>query len=177
MSGTAPEGPVIVFDDDHYYMGSVISERLQALGREVVLVTPEAVVSAFTTYTLEQSRIQAQLMEAGVRIVASHSLVSIGSNGVEVRCTYTDRVSSLPCESVVLVTALTANDDLYAALIEGELRESDGEPRRITRIGDCYAPGTIAAAVWSGHRCAREPFAEMTDEVPFRLERVEFVDG
>ena len=38
-------------------------------------------------------------------------------------------------------------------------------------------PGTIAAAVWSGHRCAREPFGEMTDEVPFRLERVEFVDG
>ena len=77
----------------------------------------------------------------------------------------------------MLVTALTANDNLYTNLIERELQESNGEPRRITRIGDCYAPGTIAAAVWSGHRCAREPFAEMTDEVPFRLERVEFVDG
>ena len=177
MNGAEPEGPVIVFDDDHYYMGSVISERLRALGREVVLVTPEAVVSAFTTYTLEQSRVQARLMEAGIRIVASHSLVSIGADATELRCTYTDRVSSIACTSVVLVTALTANDGLYTDLVQTAVSDDDGGPRRIVRIGDCYAPGTIAAAVWSGHRCARAPFAEITDEVPFRLERVELVDG
>jgi dimethylamine/trimethylamine dehydrogenase len=78
---------------------------------------------------------------------------------------------------VVLVTALTANDALYTDLVQTEVADGDGEPRRIVRIGDCYAPGTIAAAVWSGHRCAREPFAEITDEVPFRLERVEIADG
>ena len=177
MNGAEPEGPVVVFDDDHYYMGGVISERLRALGREVVLVTPEAVASAFTTYTLEQSRVQARLMEAGIRIVAAHSLVSIGADVVELRCTYTDRVSSIACTSVVLVTALTANDALYTDLVQTEVADGDGEPRRIVRIGDCYAPGTIAAAVWSGHRCAREPFAEITDEVPFRLERVEIADG
>jgi dimethylamine/trimethylamine dehydrogenase len=177
MNGVEPEGPVIVFDDDHYYMGSVISERLRALGRDVVLVTPEAVASAFTTYTLEQGRVQARLMEAGIRIVASHSLVSIGSDVAELRCTYTDRVSSIACTSVVLVTALTANDGLYTELVQTAAADGDGGPRRIVRIGDCYAPGTIAAAVWSGHRCAREPFAEITDEVPFKLERVELVDG
>ena len=93
------------------------------------------------------------------------------------RCTYTDRVSSIACTSVVLVTALTANDGLYTDLVQTAIADDDDGPRRIVRIGDCYAPGTIAAAVWSGHRCARAPFAEITDEVPFRLERVELVDG
>ena len=134
-------------------------------------------MSAFTTYTLEQSRVQARLMEAGIRIVASHSLVSIGADATELRCTYTDRVSSIACTSVVLVTALTANDGLYTNLVQTAIADDDDGLRRIVRIGDCYAPGTIAAAVWSGHRCARAPFAEITDEVPFRLERVELVDG
>ena len=116
-------------------------------------------------------------MEAGIRIVASHSLVSIGADATELRCAYTDRVSSIACTSVVLVTALTANDGLYTDLVQTAIADDDDGPRRIVRIGDCYAPGTIAAAVWSGHRCARAPFAEITDEVPFRLERVELVDG
>ncbi|GIT53922.1 MAG: hypothetical protein Ct9H300mP16_10820 [Pseudomonadota bacterium] len=36
LDGVEPEGPVVVFDDDHYYMGGVIAERVRALGREVV---------------------------------------------------------------------------------------------------------------------------------------------
>ena len=39
MDGREPQGPVLVFDDDHYFMGGVIAERLRALGRDVTLVT------------------------------------------------------------------------------------------------------------------------------------------
>ena len=45
--------------------------------------------------------------------------------------------------------------------------------RRIIRIGDCLAPGTIAQAVWSGHRFARELGETDGDEVPYRRENVE----
>ncbi|HJP10321.1 MAG TPA: NAD-binding protein [Arenicellales bacterium] len=166
MDGVEPEGPVVLFDDDHYYMGGVIAERLRALGSDVTLVTPEPVVSAFTNYTLEQTRIQARLMEAGIRIVASHTLTGIEEKMVQVKCTYTGQTSNVECSSVVLVTALIANDDLYADLAQGD------HARRIVRIGDCYAPGTIAAAVWSGHRFARAPFAEIEDQAPFAIERV-----
>ena len=166
LDGVEPEGPIVVFDDDHYYMGGVLAERLRALGREVVLVTTEPIVSAFTQYTLEQSRIQARLMEAGVRIVASHALVEIEEARAHIRCTYTEKLSVLECTSVVLVTALLSNDDLYTDLARSE------HGQHIVRIGDCYAPGTIAAAVWSGHRFARAPFAEIEDYPPFAIERV-----
>jgi dimethylamine/trimethylamine dehydrogenase len=36
-------------------------------------------------------------------------------------------------------------------------------------IGDCHGPATIAAAVYEGHRFARELGAETTD-IPFRRE-------
>jgi len=166
MDGVEPDGPVVLFDDDHYYMGGVIAERLRALGSDVTLVTPEPVVSAFTNYTLEQTRIQARLMEAGIRIVASHTLTGIEEKMVQIKCTYTGQTSTVECRSVVLVTALIANDDLYADLAQGD------HSRRIVRIGDCYAPGTIAAAVWSGHRFARAPFSEIEDQAPFAIERV-----
>ena len=72
-----PEGPVLVFDDDHYYMGSVIAERLRRFGREVILVTPEPVVSAYTEFTLEQTRVQRGLIESGVQLVVAHTMSEI----------------------------------------------------------------------------------------------------
>jgi len=41
MAGATPSGgPVIVYDDDHYYMGGVIAEKLRKEGLDVTLVTP-----------------------------------------------------------------------------------------------------------------------------------------
>jgi len=42
----------------------------------------------------------------------------------------------------------------------------------VTRIGDCLAPGTLASAVYSGHRYARELDEPDVGDVPFRRERV-----
>jgi dimethylamine/trimethylamine dehydrogenase len=49
------------------------------------------------------------------------------------------------------------------------LGQSDTQPS-LTRIGDCFGPGTIAAAVYGGHRYARELGVPQTDAVPFRRE-------
>ena len=54
MAGELPQGHVVLFDDDHYYMGGVIAERLVAAGCSVTLVTPAAYVSDWTRNTLEQ---------------------------------------------------------------------------------------------------------------------------
>ena len=52
---------------------------------------------------------------------------------------------------------------------EEELVEEVGF--RLSRIGDCLAPSTIAAAVYDGHRYARElDEASEPDGVPFRRE-------
>lgn len=49
------------------------------------------------------------------------------------------------------------------------LPKTDGKPS-VTRIGDCFGPGTIAAAVYGGHRYARELGEPKSDATPFRRE-------
>ena len=46
------------------------------------------------------------------------------------------------------------------------------EMPEVTRIGDALGPSTIAAAVWSGHRYARELGAPPQGNVPFRRELI-----
>ena len=45
MSDTKIEGKVVIFDDEHYYMASVLAEKLVKEGNEVVFVTPASIVS------------------------------------------------------------------------------------------------------------------------------------
>ena len=67
--------------------------------------------------------------------------------------------------SVVSVTARLPRDELYDAL-KGKIP--------VRRIGDCFGPSIIAAAVYEGHRYAREFDAEIDpDEVPFNRTRYE----
>jgi len=175
MDGTVPEGPLVIFDDDHYYMGGVIAEWLRERGLEVTLVTPAALVSSFTVHSLEQRRIQAHLIELGVDLVPLHRLDRIGEDTVEVACVYTGKARTLSSASVVMLTAMEPIDGLYHALEARTAEWSHHGLRQVTRIGDCYGPGTIAAAVWSGHRFARELGAALSDEVPFLRENVELL--
>ena len=77
-------------------------------------------------------------------------------------CIYTGREEEIPASAVVLVTSRIPQDDLYHALQD----EID-----IERIGDCLAPGTIATAVYSGHKYAREMDEDVPVGVPFLRER------
>jgi len=68
MDGRLPAGRVFLYDDDHFYMGGVLAELLAQNGCEVALVTPAPLVSYWTQFTLEQSKIQTRLMKLGVRL-------------------------------------------------------------------------------------------------------------
>lgn len=167
-AGKIPQGPVVVFDDDHYYMGGVMAEKLRREGLDVTYVTPAADVSHWTHNTLEQAKIQTRLIELGVKIVPLNNLASIESDHVELSCVFTDTKQTLPCKSVVMVTMREAEDALYHALTTNP----ENGPKTVTRIGDCLAPGTIAAAVYSGHRYARELGEPVPEGVPFRREHI-----
>ncbi len=167
-AGTIPDGPVVVFDDDHYYMGGVMAEKLRRDGLDVTYVTPAADVSNWTHATLEQAKIQTRLIELGVHIVPLKNLTSIHPEHVELSCIFTDRKQTVPCKSLVMVTMREAEDALYHALTANP----EKGPKTVTRIGDCLAPGTIAAAVYSGHRYARELGEPAPDGVPFRRELI-----
>ena len=173
MDSRLPDGPVVIYDDDHFYLGALMAEKLRAEDREVVLVTPSPSVSAFTHYTLEQDRIQKRMIELEVDLRLSSYVTAVGNASVEIACTFTERTTTCPCRAVVMVTSMIPDDALYHELVADEEGLASAGIRRVTRIGDCYGPGTIAAAVYSGHKFARELGAPMTDEVPFKRENVE----
>lgn len=168
MDGAKAVGNVVIFDDDHYYMGGVIAELLCGQGHDVTLVTPAADVSNWTHNTLEQRRIQSNLMKMGVKLLPQHTITKRETDCVTVECVYTEAEHDIPCDTFIPVTMRRPTDDLFLAA-EALLAETQNSPT-LTRIGDCLGPGTIAAAVYSGHRFARELGEPQTDEVPFRRE-------
>ena len=176
MEGAVVAGPVVVYDDEHYYMGGVVAERLARQGRKVALVTSAGTVSAWTTATMEQPYIQARLLELGVTVHVSHSLARIEDGAVEIANVYSGAAARLEAAAVVLVTARLPADGLHVELMAHQPLLLDAGIRTLTRIGDCLSPGTIAAAVYGGHRAAREFDAPADDllhaDVPFRRERI-----
>jgi dimethylamine/trimethylamine dehydrogenase len=167
LAGCDIGGPVLVYDDDPYYMGGAVAEALRKRGQAVTLVTPAALVSEWTIGTQEQSYIQARLIESGVDIIVSHRLAGIVEGEARLACAFTGRPRTITVRSAVLVTQRMPDDALYHAL----LFDCAGL-KSVTRIGDCLTPGTIAAAVHDGHRYARELDAPPPDEVPFKRERI-----
>jgi dimethylamine/trimethylamine dehydrogenase len=156
MAGRLPEGRVVVFDDDHYYMAAVIAERVHGDGARVTLVTSEDKVAAWGSYTAEQARTQRRLLELGIEIVTAHGLAEFDGREAVLACAYTGRSQRLAADSIVMVTARRPNDGLYRTLSERLAGGVEGAPKSIRRIGDCDAPAIIAAAIYAGHRYARE---------------------
>ncbi len=170
MAGAEITGPVVLYDDDHFYLGGVLAEKLRADGHEVTLVTPAPDVSHWTHNTMEQHRIQKSLLELGVAIVTQHELAAVAGAAVEVACVFTGKRHAVPCGTLVMVTSRLPVDGVYRALLDDAGALESGGIKSVTAIGDCLAPSTIADAVYAGHRYAREMDKPRADGVPFLRE-------
>ncbi|TGQ87793.1 NADH:flavin oxidoreductase [Mesorhizobium sp. M8A.F.Ca.ET.208.01.1.1] len=171
MDGKVPSGNVVLFDDDHYYMGGVLAELMARQGTKVTLVTPSAYVSDWTRNTLEQGAIHRRLAELGVDIVLNRSVVSVASGGVVTACVYTGAKQDLTADAAVLVTSRNQDDAVWRDLKVRENEWADNGIRSVKVIGDAEAPGPIAWATYAGHRFARElDEPDIGDALPFRRE-------
>ena len=174
MAGRVPTGDVTVYDDDHYYMGSVLAELLVQKGCQVTLVTTSAYVSEWTNNTLEQAEIHKRLSELGVDIQLNRGVVSIGNGSVTTNCVYTDRPREQQTDAVVVVASLLPNDGVYTDLKSQEANWADAGLKTVKLIGDANAPGPIAWATYAGHNYARNLDGEdIGDALPFRREVAE----
>jgi len=170
INGHYPTGRVLIFDDDHYYMGSVIAEKLIEQGCRVDFVSTYSNVAYWTRHTVEQERIQARLINLGVNIIPSRNLKAFDGNRVTLECVYTGSEEEMQVDGLVMITARVPNDDLYYELASQVDVLSASGIKSLARIGDCLAPGTIASAVFSGHKFAREFDEPEPGDVPFKRE-------
>jgi dimethylamine/trimethylamine dehydrogenase len=162
-------GQVVVYDDDHFYMGSVMAELLVARGCTVDFVTPDFKVATWTENTLEQATIQRRLMQIGVRLHLSSAPEEISADAVTLACTWTGRQTRLDAGAVVMVTSRVPDDTLFHAT--RALDWPDAGIRTLKLIGDAAAPGPIAWATYAGRRYAEELDEPDTgDALPFQRE-------
>ena len=168
MRGRLPQGDVVVYDDDHYYMGAVIAEKLALSGCRVTLVTPAADISAFTVNTLENLRTAKRLHALGIAMATHQALAGSEKDEIAFLDARTGAAERRRSDALVLVTARLPNDALFRELAAG--MADDGHCPAVSRIGDCEAPAAIFAAVYSGHRFARD-FENATPV--FRRERID----
>jgi len=146
-----PDGNILVYDDEHGYLGGVLADHLSHQGHAVTLVTSASIVSPWTVYTLEQHRIQARLIDQGVAIYPNLVIDSSTDSSVLFKCVFSGQPTELECAATILVTERVSNDELFH-----ELRSRPAVNHHIERIGDALAPGLIADAVFSGHLAARD---------------------
>jgi dimethylamine/trimethylamine dehydrogenase len=159
---------IVIYDDDHYYMGGVLAELLATNGCEVTLVTPAPFVSYWSQFTLEQDRIQHKLTKLGVKLYSRTVLNEIQKDCVMLTDTVSGDQMELARDGVVLVSDRISIDAMYytlkPALVEGKINS-------LRVVGDAEAPNIIAQAVFSGHLAAREFDEEKVEGTPFKVER------
>src|SRR6185503_3804975 len=160
---------IVIYDDDHYYMGGLLAELLATNGCNVSLVTPAPLISYWSQFTLEQERIQGKLMKLGVKLYPQNVLSEIGNDCVRLANTISGDEMELRCNGVVLVSDRTPNDSLYQSL---KPALEKGKINSLRIIGDAEAPNIIAQAVFAGHLAAREFDEERVEGTPFKVERL-----
>ena len=171
MAGNLPSGRVLVYDDDHYYMGGVLTELLVQNGCSVVFATPSAYVSEWARNTFEQHHVQSNFLEWGVDLRLSHGLTGIGGDSVQLACTYTGNAVEVEVDAVLLVTSRLGNTGLWDDLSSRESDWADAGIKTIKVFGDAQSPAPIAWATYAGHRYARElDEPDIGDKLPFRRE-------
>ena len=173
MDGYLPEGPVVVYDADGYYMGGVIAERLRSAGLAVTVVTPDHQVSSWADHTGEGWRVPGHLMSQGIELVTAQELSWFDGEVVTLACVHFNRKMTLPAHGLVVVGQRAPVDDLYTALRYDAVGNHTDLPFTLARIGDCEAPAIIAAATYAGHRYAQELDASVDIDLPMPHDKVD----
>ena len=169
LQGRLPEGRVVIYDDDHYYLGTSIALLARANGCHVTLVTPAESLAGWSHFTDEHGPTMQALVEAGIDWVTAKGLTGFESGRVHLQCVFSGKPSQLEADQLIPISARITDDALWLAL---EARRGELEQQgllSLQRIGDCRAPGIIAAAVYAGHKAARELGCEQNE---FKRDRV-----
>ncbi|MDQ2067952.1 FAD-dependent oxidoreductase [Xinfangfangia sp. CPCC 101601] len=170
MAGVSITGNVIVYDEESYIMGGVIAEALKLAGAEVTLVTSDSDVSNMLRFTGEKSMVYRRLSDLGVKMVTHHIVTSITAGQAQLTQLHTHAAQDVAADAVVVVGMRKPGSALFDAI--SQRAEVLAGKVGVTQVGDAWSPGTMAEAVYSGHKFAREFDMPKREGVGFRRERL-----
>lgn len=123
ISGVVPKGPVVIYDDDHFYLASVLAEHLHAKGCDVTYVTPLESVAAWTAYTLEQKNIISRLKALRIPIHVNAGFTGFRNGVFEFEDAYAlNGAKSAEAASLVFTGARLPNKELISAFQKSRQR-------------------------------------------------------
>ena len=164
LAGQPVAGPVVIYDDDHYYMANALAADLATKGHAVHLVSPQPTIAPWMGHTLEQPRMIAELNRLGVRMTPNATAMAWQGEQLSLCRTDTgEALPPLPARTLIMVGTRQPDTTLSAELDRLAL------PHRI--LGDAECPGTMQGAVFSGHRHAREILGGEAAHRIFKRER------
>ena len=155
-AGLLPDGPVLVYDFDNYYMGGLVAEYLAERGLKVSYATPAGHASAWTFMTNEQPYVHRALHARNVDVSTQTLLKDFDGHSANLANIFTAAASSIEVRSVVIVGHRQPRDEVFHDLLARNDEFADAGIRSVERIGDALAPGAIVHAVYSGHQYAQQ---------------------
>jgi dimethylamine/trimethylamine dehydrogenase len=164
---------VLVLENEGYFMGASIAQKLAGEGHEVTLVTQAGEIAGYMEYTLEAPMLHRDLHRLGVDIQVYTMLDRIEPgvcHGYNIWDP--DHKQAFEVDSVVLCTARLSDDQIYREIKDDKARLEQEGIEAVYVIGDASAPRMIVDSIFDGHRLAREidsPHPEMP--LPFIRER------
>lgn len=148
LDGTdVPGQRVLVIDEEYAQQALSVAEFLLDRGKEVAIVTSEAMVGGFMGATTRPPVFQ-RLYAKGVKIHGFLKVVQLESGQAIAQNVWSSAEEVLaPFDAFVYAYGGQAVEELSAALA--------GKVARVELIGDCFAPRTIQHAILEGHKLAR----------------------
>ena len=150
-----PSGKVLIFDDDHYYIGPVIALYLVQKGYDVSFVTPAGRCGQWSYYTEELYQSNAELINSGVKIFTNNNLLEIKSDSVILSCIFSGKTQNVTADWIVPITRREPRDKIFNEL-KSLYDYKSLKLNSLIKIGDCEAPGIIASAIYSGYKAGIE---------------------
>jgi dimethylamine/trimethylamine dehydrogenase len=99
-------------------------------------------------------------------------LKAVRGDEVRLGCVYSGKPLSIEAASIVMVGSRLPQDEVYQQLASDQEQLAAAGIKTLKPIGDCHGPATIAAAVYEGHRFARE-LGEPISDIPYEREITE----
>ena len=157
LAGVAITAPhIVIYDDDHYYLGSVLALELRQKGHRVTLATPAGRSCDWGQWTTETEQSNAELTAAGVEILPNVMLSAAPKGAARLMNVLTGRVQDLACDAIIPLTRRLPVLSLYDDLQSQPAALKVAGIGSLIRIEDAEAPNIIAAGVQSGYRAAMD---------------------